>query len=65
MKRATPNFFSTEEDNFDKGIGRWIIVNSRDDLFRIGINIDFSKLRYRPLFFSIDSNNCADSYDEA
>ena len=59
MKRATPNFSPAEEDKFEKGIGRWITVNSSDDLFRIGINIDFYKLGYIPLLCNDDS------YDEA
>ena len=33
MKAATPNFCPIKENKFDKGIGRWIIVNSPDDLF--------------------------------
>ena len=57
MKRATANFCLVEEDKFDKGIGRWNTVNSPEDLFRIGIDIDFHKLGYRPLLFNDDSYN--------
>ena len=53
------HIFVPLKTNLKKSIKRWITVNSRDDLFRIGFVIDFNKLGYRLLLFNDDS------YDEA
>jgi len=44
-------------DGKDEGTGNWIYVKSIDDLFKLGVDLDFAKLGYDGLNFNCDVNN--------
>ena len=44
----------------DTGTGNWLTIDSPDDLFKYGMNIDFDKLDYTPLKFNIECSAKSD-----
>ena len=44
------------ENEKDFGIGNWLVISSRDDLFRHEIDVNLAKLDYKPLL--INNENC-------
>lgn len=53
-KSAVKNGQMINSHEKDPGIGKWITINSPDDLFKIGIDINFDKLGFQPLLFNND-----------
>ena len=43
---------SFELDPNNTGMNNWLVVKSPDDLFKLGIDIDFEKLNYKPLLIN-------------
>ena len=37
-----------ESSHINVGKNKWLVVKSPDDLFHLGIDIDFRKLNYKP-----------------
>ena len=40
-----------------EGMGDWLVVSTPDDLFKLDIDVDFTKLNYKPLLFNLDLNS--------
>ena len=43
-KAAQQTGVESNSHNQDKGIGKWLIVTSPNDLFKLNIDVDFKKL---------------------
>jgi len=48
MKKSALFHRETSNDNKDEGVGERVCINSRDNLFKDGINADFTKFDYKP-----------------
>ena len=53
-KSAIKEGLLPDEQGRDPGIGNWLSISSPDDLFKIGIDSDFSKFRHPPLNYNVD-----------
>jgi len=51
-KSAVKSGVSMKPGQKDEGIGKWLYVTYPDDLFKHGIDIDFEKLKYKPLSYN-------------
>ena len=43
----------------NEGVGDWITITSTEDLFKLGVKLDFEKLNYKPLLFNREFNHDA------
>ena len=53
-KSAAKNGQPLDENGRDAGFGKWLTVDSPDDLFKVGIDIDFAKFSHSPLNYNVD-----------
>ena len=56
MKKLAQFYGEIDGNGNNDGAEEWIYVNSPDDLVKHDIDVDFTKLHYKPLFI----NNCDD-----
>ena len=60
MKRSAREAGTITNNERDTGTGNWLTIDSPDDLFKYGMNIDFDKLNYTPLKFNIECSAKSD-----
>ena len=60
MKRSAWEAGTITNNERDTGTGNWLTIDSPDDLFKYGMNIDFDKLNYTPLKFKIECSAKSD-----
>ena len=60
MKQSAQEAGTITNNESDTGARNWLTIDSPDDLFKHGMNIDFDKLNYIPLKFNIE---CSAKYD--
>ena len=53
MKQSAREAGTITDNKSDTGAGNWLTIDSPDDLFKYGMDIDFDKLNYTPLKFNI------------
>jgi len=49
MKKSAIKAGFPLDNGKDQGTGKWLMVTSIDDLFKLNIDVDFKKLNYQPL----------------
>ena len=60
MKRSAREAGTITNNERDTGTGNWLTIDSPDDLFKYGMDIDFDKLNYTPLKFNIECSAKSD-----
>ena len=60
MKQSAREAGTITNNESDTGTGNWLTIDSPDDLFKYGMNIDFDKLNYTPLKFDIECSEKSD-----
>ena len=53
-KSAVKEGLPLDENGKDPGTGNWLTVTSPDDLFKVGVDIDFTKFSYPPLNYNVE-----------
>ena len=54
IKQSAREAGTITNNESDTDTGNWLTIDSPDDLFKYGMNIDFDKLYYTPLKFNIE-----------
>ena len=54
VKQSAQESGTLNNNERDTGMENWLTIDSPDDLFKYGMNIDFDKLIYTPLKFNIE-----------
>ena len=60
MKRSARKAGTITNNERDTSTGNWLTIDSPDDLFKYGMDIDFDKLNYTPLKFNIECSAKSD-----
>ena len=51
-KSAQKAGLSLDKNGNDQGTGKWLIITSVDDVFKINVDVDFEKLNYLPFKYN-------------
>jgi len=60
MKKSAKKAGLINDDERDQGTGPWLTISSPDDFFKVGVDIDFNKLNYKPLLYNSEIINISE-----